>query len=61
MSEPIVFVVDITPINEDDMFRTQAAVQRVVRELVEDGVQVKGFHAAIGPSRERVSEVFTNA
>lgn len=52
--EPIVFVIDVDPIHEEDFIRTQRAVSQVVRELVDDGVQVRAHHMAIRGAREEV-------
>lgn len=53
-SEPIVFVIDVDPIHDGDFLRTRRAVAEVVKELREDGIQVRAHHMAIRGARDEV-------
>jgi hypothetical protein len=55
LSEPISFIIDVAPLDHRDMERTQRKVLEVVRELVDDGVQIRGgIGMVIRESRETV-------
>jgi hypothetical protein len=56
--EPIVFVIDVEPVDFEDVRRTQDKVSRAIRELVEAGVQVKSSSMAVREKRDAVLEVF---
>jgi len=56
--ERICFVIDVAPISEEDFLRTQQAVAEVVRELVDDGVQVVTSGMAVGSARDEILLAF---
>ena len=58
MSAPVVFVIEVDPLDDRDFDRTREKVADVVQELVEDGVQVGGLHMAIREVREQVLAAF---
>lgn len=55
--EPILFVIDVDPIHEEDFVRTRRAVVQVVRELREEGVQVRATYMAIRGARDETLAV----
>lgn len=60
MREPLIFVIDTEPLDDEDFDRTMRKVKAAVQELTESGVQVKTVAVAVGGCRDEVLMAIEN-